>query len=100
MFRTEGELIAWVQTHASRQKGALRLGIGDDAAVVRPAPGRDLLLKSDMSIERIHFDNFIVGSFGWSRPKLSRAAKKHAKDSGTANRLLVRSLLIIAMDFI
>jgi thiamine-monophosphate kinase len=35
---------------------ALRLGIGDDAAILRPTPGFETLLTSDLLIEKVHFD--------------------------------------------
>ncbi|MDI3339563.1 MAG: thiamine-phosphate kinase [Sphaerobacter sp.] len=33
----------------------LRVGIGDDAAVWRPRPGRDLVLSTDMLVQDVHF---------------------------------------------
>jgi thiamine-monophosphate kinase len=38
-----------------RPGGRLLLGIGDDAALVRPAPGKDLILTCDGSLEGVHF---------------------------------------------
>ena len=32
------------------------VGVGDDAAVLRPEKGQDLLLSADMLIEGVHFD--------------------------------------------
>lgn len=34
----------------------IRLGIGDDAAVLQPSPGCELLLTSDLLVENTHFD--------------------------------------------
>ena len=34
---------------------ALRLGIGDDAAIVRPGPGRELVITCDSFLEGVHF---------------------------------------------
>lgn len=36
--------------------GVLRLGIGDDAAVLHPSPGKSLLLTTDILIEGVHCD--------------------------------------------
>jgi len=38
-----------------RARGNLVLGIGDDAAILRPRAGSDLLLSSDFSLEGVHF---------------------------------------------
>ena len=38
-----------------RPGSRLRLGIGDDAALFRPSPGRELVLTCDASLEDVHF---------------------------------------------
>jgi thiamine-monophosphate kinase len=35
--------------------GAVRLGIGDDCAVLRPAPGYEICVTTDFSLEDVHF---------------------------------------------
>ena len=55
LLRTETQFVRWLQTRMPRGTRGLKLGIGDDAAVVRPSAGCDLVLKSDMSIEDVHF---------------------------------------------
>jgi len=52
VFRTETEFVTWLRSRAS---GGLRIGIGDDAAVIAGPRGRDLVLKTDLSIEGVHF---------------------------------------------
>ncbi len=39
----------------SRPGGALRLGIGDDAAVLHPARGKELVATCDQFLENVHF---------------------------------------------
>src|SRR5437016_39637 len=39
----------------SSEKGELQLGIGDDAAVLRPNAGLDWILTCDQFIENVHF---------------------------------------------
>lgn len=52
----EKDLIARIQQMArSRRAGAVRLGIGDDCAVVRPPRGHELLVTTDFSLEGTHF---------------------------------------------
>ncbi|HEV2273721.1 MAG TPA: thiamine-phosphate kinase [Acidobacteriaceae bacterium] len=57
--RGELELIAMIRERALRQgrgkSTILRLGIGDDCAVLRPLPGEDLVVTTDLSLERVHF---------------------------------------------
>lgn len=50
----EFELIERYFRRASRD-AAVRIGIGDDAAVVAPAPGRELAFSVDMLVEGRHF---------------------------------------------
>lgn len=53
---TEHALIAAIRrlAHASRNRSVLR-GIGDDCAVLRPQPGFEQLVTTDLSIEDVHF---------------------------------------------
>jgi len=48
-------LIAAIRERAARPKGNLRLGIGDDAAVLRLNAGDELIVTTDFSIEQVHF---------------------------------------------
>ena len=50
----EFELIARYFTRAPR-RSAVTLGIGDDCALLAPAPGMELALTTDMLIEGRHF---------------------------------------------
>lgn len=38
-----------------RKNGIVCLGIGDDCAVLRPQPGRDVVVTTDLSLENLHF---------------------------------------------
>lgn len=55
MFKTEQEFVRWIQTLPSPKAPGARLGIGDDAALVRAGRGRDFILTTDLSIEGVHF---------------------------------------------
>jgi len=45
-----------LRTRLATRDPFVRLGAGDDAAVLRPAPGRDLVFTTDMMVEGRHFD--------------------------------------------
>jgi thiamine-monophosphate kinase len=55
MFRSESEFVRWLERKSPKTGGRLRLGIGDDAALVGVARGNDLILTTDLSIEGVHF---------------------------------------------
>src|SRR5271169_5539789 len=44
-----------VLSDGDRRSGCVRLGIGDDAAILRPRRGRELVVSSDFLIEGVHF---------------------------------------------
>ena len=62
----EVRLIARMQRRLGRASSA-EVGIGDDAAVLRPATGRRLLFASDMLVEGVHFHRRLVPAqwIGW-----------------------------------
>ncbi|TAN21336.1 MAG: thiamine-phosphate kinase [Acidobacteria bacterium] len=51
--------LQWVRRQAlafaPTRRSELRLGIGDDAALVRPRRGRELVLTTDLLVEDVHF---------------------------------------------
>lgn len=49
----------------------VRIGIGDDAAATEPAPGRWLLVTSDMLLEGIHFDLAFTDPYRLGRKSLA-----------------------------
>jgi thiamine-monophosphate kinase len=51
----------------SRRNSAVRLGIGDDAALLSPRPGYETILTCDWFLERTHFlgDKHPADSVGW-----------------------------------
>ena len=53
----ERELIARIRRLApsGRRGKPLVAGIGDDCAVLRPAPGHEVLLTTDFTLEDVHF---------------------------------------------
>ena len=55
----ERALIAAIRDRALRprsvSKGVVRTGIGDDAAVLRPPAGEEIVVTTDFSLEQVHF---------------------------------------------
>jgi thiamine-monophosphate kinase len=51
----ESELIRQIRRRTARSAGRVRLGIGDDCAIIRPRRGEDIVVTTDLSIEGIHF---------------------------------------------
>lgn len=58
----ELDLIERIRQRAARPAAALRLGIGDDCALLRVRPGEDLAVTTDLSIDSRHFH------FAWHPP--------------------------------
>ncbi len=48
-------LIQQLRNRTGRARGAVRLGIGDDCAILRPTPGHELLVTTDFTLEGRHF---------------------------------------------
>jgi len=53
--RGELALIAQIRARAIRSSSAVRLGIGDDCALLRPRPGEEIAVTTDLSIAGRHF---------------------------------------------
>lgn len=54
-FKSEREFVAWLRRSRQVRSPGLRLGIGDDAALIAPSAGHEIILTADLSIEGIHF---------------------------------------------
>ena len=59
LSRTLGELalIEAIRRQASRIRGSasVRLGMGDDCAILRPRPGHEICVTTDFTLENVHF---------------------------------------------
>ena len=51
----EAQLIARIQRRIGARGRFVRLGMGDDAAILRPARGKELLVTCDAFLEGVHF---------------------------------------------
>lgn len=83
MFKSESEFVHWLQRISPRRVAGLALGIGDDAAVVRIATGRELILTTDLSIEGVHFLHRLHPARSVGHRALARALSDVAAMGGT-----------------
>jgi thiamine-monophosphate kinase len=64
MGERERDILRSVRARAARgPNGMLRVGIGDDAAVLKVRPGEELVVTTDFSLEDVHFRR------GWHPPE-------------------------------
>jgi thiamine-monophosphate kinase len=79
MFQSETGFVRWLLKRVPGKARGLKLGIGDDAALVGVESGQGVILKSDMSIENVHFKRRLhpprsVGHRALARPLSDVAA--------------------------
>ncbi len=48
-------MIAAIRARTTPRSTAVRLGIGDDCAILRPAAGSEIVVTTDLSLEQVHF---------------------------------------------
>jgi thiamine-monophosphate kinase len=89
MFKSESEFVHWLQKISPRRVAGLALGIGDDAAVVRIAARRELILTTDLSIEGVHFLRRLHPARSVGHRALARALSDVAAMGGTARFALL-----------
>ena len=98
MFRTENEFVQWLQAlaapaHGHERVGPLRfekgvkLGIGDDAALVAVKSGHELILTTDMSIEDVHFSHGLHPPEAMGHRALARSLSDVAAMGGVTSRI-------------
>ncbi len=88
-FQSEGEFVRWLQRLTTGRTGNLRLGIGDDAAVVRVPPRQELILTTDMSIEGVHFTRHLHPPRSVGHRALARSLSDIAAMGGTPRYALI-----------
>ena len=89
MFKSEKQFVRWLQSHAAQGGRDLRLGIGDDAALVRPHRGYELILTTDLSVEGIHFTRHLHTPQSVGHRALARALSDIAAMGGKPKFALV-----------
>ena len=100
LFRTENQFVQWLQrltapesghegARSARLERGLKLGIGDDAALVAIKSGHDLILTTDMSIEDIHFSHQLHPAEAVGHRALARSLSDVAAMGGVPRYALV-----------
>ena len=100
LFRTENEFVQWLQALAAPAHGherarslrlekGVKLGIGDDAALVAVKSGHELILTTDMSIEDVHFTRRLHPPEAVGHRALARSLSDVAAMGGVPRYVLV-----------
>jgi thiamine-monophosphate kinase len=100
LYRSENEFVEWLQgitgsTHkdegarSRRHRGGVKLGIGDDAALVSVKSGHELILTTDMSIEGVHFLKGVHPAQAVGHRALARSLSDVAAMGGVPRYVLV-----------
>jgi thiamine-monophosphate kinase len=98
LFRTEDEFVQWLQALAARAQGqervrrlekGVKLGIGDDAALVAVRNRHELILTTDMSVEGVHFARRVHPPEAVGHRALARSLSDVAAMGGVPRYVLV-----------
>ena len=89
MFPTENEFVRWLRGHTRRPGRRVRVGIGDDAALVAEAAGQELILTTDMTLEGVHFRRDLHPPRAVGHRALARSLSDIAAMGGTPLYALV-----------
>ena len=89
MFRNESEFVRWLRGLVAKDAGRLKLGIGDDAALVEVARDHQAILTTDLSIEGVHFLPRLHPPRAVGHRALARALSDVAAMGGTPRFALV-----------
>ncbi len=88
-FQNEGDYVRWLQRLAPTPAKNVRLGIGDDAAIIRVARSQELILTTDMSIEGVHFNRGLHPARSVGHRALARSLSDIAAMGGTPRYALI-----------
>lgn len=99
MYQTENEFVQWLQAlsalhrkgigRSSKLERGVRLGIGDDAALLEVKSGCELILTTDMSIENVHFSRQLHPAESVGHRALARSLSDVAAMGGVPRYVLV-----------
>ena len=90
MFRSENDVLALIERLNGGRGESIRLGIGDDAAIVAPPrPTEDLLLTTDQVVEGRHFEFDLHPPAALGRKTLARGLSDLAAMGGAPQGFLL-----------
>jgi thiamine-monophosphate kinase len=89
VFASETEFVRWLERQSSGEARGLRLGIGDDAALVEPRRGCEIILTTDLSIEGVHFLPQVHPARAVGHRALARSLSDVAAMGGTPGYALI-----------
>jgi thiamine-monophosphate kinase len=94
LFHAENEFVEWLRAKVWSPGPRVKAGIGDDAAVLAFRRGYEILLKSDMSIEEVHFK----AGFHLARSVGHRALARSLSDIAAMGGMPKFALIAIALS--
>jgi len=89
VFASETEFVRWLGRQSKGRPTGMRLGIGDDAALIEPRRGCELILTADLSIEGVHFLPRIHPARAVGHRALARSLSDVAAMGGTPRYALI-----------
>jgi len=100
LFRSEDEFVRWLEklnespqgregVRTARGAGGVKLGLGDDAALVSVKEKHELILTTDMSIEGVHFTHGLHPAQAVGHRALARSLSDVAAMGGVPRYVLV-----------
>jgi len=89
MFGNETEFVRWLRARVPERDPRLKLGIGDDAALVGLPQGHELILTTDLSLEDVHFTTALHPPRSVGHRALARSLSDVAAMGGTPRYALV-----------
>jgi thiamine-monophosphate kinase len=97
-FTSEMELIEWLKKHASSNSRGLLVGIGDDAALLKPHPGHHWAITADLTVEGIHFSQRLHPADAVGHRALARSLSDIAAMGGVPRYAVVSLVLTRQTD--
>ena len=88
-FQNESEFVRWLRRIVPARRGRLKLGIGDDAALIGVRRGQELILTTDLSIEGVHYSPTIHPPRSIGHRALARSLSDVAAMGGTPRFALI-----------